>query len=600
MSVEIHLRSIAWLLGAVLGCALVSYWPEAAQAQPPAGDDAGSLAPLALGKCRLKASVTCASLSLAAPGDTEVELSEEALSLVDAQPMGRYDIDGSAHQLAYVYAEAAGEKPVGRPWVFVIDLTAAKKIAWVAAPPGYDVDGTYFDYIHGPGGEKHPFIAPGAHYLGEHPNPTGSFVAPAWDFLCIFDPERIARPDPACHTGFKPFSTSFVTSSGVPDHTASGFRHGGGWVEDVDGDGWDDINLPFLQYILTISGKTGKRLSLAHFDVAERSEPNAPPYFHSGRFYGRYASFVEPGTGHHDVLFTNGEGAGYFGGLYCGVSRYIAVAQWRPGPTLALQWSNYLSFAKTIFKSPYASMSDVARKGDDLNKCPHFFGTGLVGLPGRPVVIFSLFVEDNPSPACQPELFEEQKSGFSAAASAAYEYDCAPKKIPAATGHWSIHVLDAVTGAELAVFANAYLWGEATNVVPAKPHLLLMQRLNPGTGVAYNRTGDSISDLTLVEFADGPALTPVASAVGALAAPEVTGILEYGKFGNMGGGPAYPPGVGSSYEGTPRLVLKDVDGDGLNDIQLQGDKWLGYSIKDDALVVKSQAPPTPASNSTTP
>src|SRR5260370_42538567 len=132
--------------------------------------------------------------------------------------------------------------------------------------------------------------------------------------------------------------------------------------------------MPFLRCALRVSGKPGRQLSLAQFGVAAHSEPNSPPYFHSGRFYGRYATFVEPGTGRHDVLFTDGEGAGYFGGLYCGVSRYIAVAQWQPGPSLTLKWSNYLSFAKTLFRPPHAPMSVLAPRGDDLNKCPHFFG----------------------------------------------------------------------------------------------------------------------------------------------------------------------------------------------------------------------------------
>ena len=344
-----------------------------------------------------------------------------------------------------------------------------------------------------------------------------------------------------------------------------------------------------MKYILTLSGKTGQPLSLAHFDVAAQSEPHAPPYFHSGRFYGRFAVFREPGTERRDVLFTDGEAAGYFGGLYCGVSRY---ARWRNGKwaSLALKWSNYLSFSKTIFKPPYASTVDVARLGDDLNKCPHFAGTGLEWLGGRPLVLFSLFAKDDPAPACQRELLAEKKSNFAKDVSVAYEFRCAPKEVPIAKGGWSIHILDALTGKELAIIRNSYLWGEVPNVVPGRAPTFLVQRFTANGGdIAYNRSGDAADALTLVELASGPSLKTVATVPSPLPVPVVTGPREYsdGQSGNMGGGPALPPGTGSSYEGISRLVLKDIDRNGLNDIELKNGKWLGYSSTAGKLIEKT-------------
>jgi hypothetical protein len=549
---------------------------------------ADDVAALVIAECSTSRAATCAAFPRASGGHAEVELIDQRLTFVDARRMGRYDINGAVHRLAYVFTAATSPR-VSSAWLFVIDLATEKKIAWARTPPGYGVDDTYFDYVRAPGGQERPFIAPGAHYLApDAANPTGSFIAPPWNYLCIFDPNKIVHPDPGCGTGFRRASISFTTREGVNDVNASGFRHGGGWVEDVDGDGWDDINLPFLRYILTISGRTGKQLALSHFDVAAQSEPQYPSYFHSGRFYGRFTTFVEPGTRQHDVLFTDGEAAGSFGGLYCGVSRYVAVAQWRPGPSLRLKWSDYLSFAKTIFKRPFASTMDVVRRGDDLNKCPHFFGNGREWLNGRPLVMFSLFEEDHPSPARQTELLAEQREHFAPAASEAYERLCAPKHIPSATGTWSVHILDAVTGRELSVLPRAYVWGKAANVVPGKPPLFLVQPFPAKGGkVAYDRTDDHPAVLSLMQLGRGPALAPVATIDGPLPPPVVTGVLDWGQHGNMGGGPAYPPGIGSSYEGISQLVVKASGRNALNDIRLKNGAWLGYSDKRRSLVIKT-------------
>jgi len=53
---------------------------------------------------------------------------------------------------------------------------------------GYDIYGTYFDYITDPGGNKYPFVAPGAHYLNQASYASGGKDTGPWDFLCLFDP----------------------------------------------------------------------------------------------------------------------------------------------------------------------------------------------------------------------------------------------------------------------------------------------------------------------------------------------------------------------------------------------------------------------------
>ena len=544
--------------------------------------------------CSSNSAATCVIYLDGAGVQHEVALFDGKFDLVDVALMGTFQVSGSPHQFAYMYGSAHDAKFKGNAWVSVIDLTSAKSIAWVVSPSGYRVGGTYFSYIRDPEGRKYPFIAPALHYLKEGVStPSGSYLAPAWNFLCLFDPAFIAHPDPACATGFKHYNTSFTTPEGISDVKASGFRHGGGWVEDVDGDGWDDINLPFMRYVLTISGRTGRQIALAHFDVAAHSEPGILPYFHSGKFDGGYAAFVDPTTGTHDVLFTDGITVGLFNDLYCGVSRYVAVAQWHPGPSLQLEWSDYLSFTKTIFKKPFNSLNNYYRLGNDLDRCPHYFGTSFEWLNGKPLVIFSLFRKDDPAPVCQAELLAEQKSHFLGkdenAANAAYEFRCAPQQILAAKGHWSIHILDALTGADLRDYPNAYVWGEAMDVLPGAPQTLLVQQLRSNGGdVVYDRTGDAADSLTLVRLTNGPALTVVATLSGPLPVPVVN------NGGYNGAGPALPPGIGSSKGGISHLILHDIDGDGLNDIQLKGGRWIGYSAKTEGLVIKTRpASPSP-------
>jgi hypothetical protein len=490
--------------------------------------------------------------------------------------MGPHQIDTSIHQLAYVYGALTNELFNARPWLSIIDLNTGIQIAHAASQTGYTLDTTWFDYILGPHGEKYPFLAPGAHYLDpRHTSATktyGSF--PQWDYLCIFDPSYITKNDPACDAGFKHYSTSFE---------AARFRHAGGWVEDVDGDGWGDINLPYLQYILTISGKTGQLLGLSHLDVAARSEPKSPRFFHGGRFYGTFASFRDPPTGARYVLIADGEAVGRFVDPYCGVSRYFAVAQWQDYH-LELKWSDYLSFAKTSFRPPYRSITKYSRLGDDLNKCVHRFGTSLEWLSGKPYVIFNLFTKADPRPDCQEELLAEQASHFDATASAPYEKVCVKQKVWLVPGHWSVEILDAQTGASVKHYPNLYVWGEAPSVVANQSNILLAQRMTSNGGeVRFDQTARLIDSFALVRLVSGPALTSVATLAAPPSPPQITPQIS-NIVGNYYG--SYPPGVGSSFEGIAKLTLRDIDGDGLNDIELRNGQWIGWSSAEGKLVVK--------------
>ena len=47
---------------------------------------------------------------------------------------------------------------------------------------------------------------------------------------------------------------------------------------------------------------------------------------------------------------------------------------------------------------------------------------------------------------------------------------------------------------------------------------------------------------------------------------------------------------GTTWEGAPEIVQRDLDGDGLLDVQLEDGSWVGYSSAAQALVVKPGPP----------
>jgi hypothetical protein len=276
--------------------------------------------------CPTAPSASCATFTGGDGHIKHVWIAHEKVSLIDGQMMGTFPTYHN-HPLAYVYASNSASKPL----LYILDLTASRLVAWLGAPGTYTVYGTYFDYITDPRGNKYPFFAPGAHAL-DGSSYAGGANPGAWDFLCLFDPRFIGTPDPACSTGFKPYTATFTTASGQSAREASGFRHNGGWVQDLDGDGWGDINLPYLSYILTISGRTGHQVGLSHIDPGAPVSPPEPPRFDSGRLYGAFTQLPDA-DGHKSVLIAAANAVGTFTDVACNVSRYFMESMEMLGET---------------------------------------------------------------------------------------------------------------------------------------------------------------------------------------------------------------------------------------------------------------------------
>ena len=530
-----------------------------------------------IGPCSSNTAQVCARV-VDGSADREIELFTGTLDIVEAGGMGTFQFNGQPHELAYIYGSATSPTLngglSGNAEVSIIDLTAGRQIAFVASPNGYLPSNTYFQYITDPAGRKYPFLAPGAHYLAGI-NDLAKKRNAAWDSLCLFDPAYIANPSQSCDTGFKPYSATFADAAAL-----AVFRHDGGWVEDIDRDGWSDIHLPFLGYILSLSGKTGKQLGLAHFDVAAKEQPSGLGYpFHGGRFYGGFSAFADAG-GNRYVLFADANAVGSFRDQNCNVSRYFAVAKWR-GTSLDLKWSRYLSFSKTIFKPPYNSVTDYWRLGDELNNCVHRFGTSLTYFDNRAYIIYDLFKKDNPAPECEAEVMAEQKANFTNATTDASNA-CRNKKGLEVAGRWSANILDADTGAVAWTQPNLYVWGSATHVMPGTDQTLLAQQLTSNGGsVRFDQTGNSIDSFVIAKVSSGPVLAIAAT----LPSPPAPPVVTEGNQDGVNG--AYPPGFGAAYRGQPLLVLKDIDRDGLNDIELSNGQWLGWSVPRQQLIIKS-------------
>lgn len=507
--------------------------------------------------CQSAVTGSCAQFRRMNGTTAEVFLTEKNQTVLDSDVMGEFsELQGD--MLAYLYAASPDNSVI----VYIIDLTREQLIAWVAPPANFGMYNTWFSYVADPKGRKFPFVVAGAHYLNGHD--YGNTAYPGqWDFICMFSPQNIATPDQSCHTGFKSASVTF-TVGGKSAAEVSQFRHNGGWTVDVDGDGWSDIHLPFLGYILSLSGKNGESLGLSHFDVAAISEPTAPAYFHSGRFYAGFTVTSARGET-PETLINSADAVGSFEDLYCNVSRFYASIEWREG-SWRLKWSNYLSFAKTLFRPPYEATSDYSRLGDDLNGCAHRYADSVERIGERRVILFNYFKKLDPAPVCQAELLEEQRSQFTH--SEPYN-QCAPAAVLPARGAWAVRMVDTTSGAGVNAFPETYLWGRAVNVWPGQSDLLVVQRFSTEGGiVAFNRTALSVGSLQLVKLNNALGFDVLAAIENPGGSPVVVDRFESYR--------AFPEGIGASYAGIPELALKDVDGDGLNDIRLSNGKWLGF------------------------
>lgn len=510
--------------------------------------------------CTNNSATTCAFLTPVGAPPIQVWIANEIFKVKEFGSIGRQFSSSLPGVYFYLYRDDL------KVTVRVVDPGKGRQVAWTNPPDDYNLFYTYFSKVNGPGKTAFPFLAPGQRYL----------TKPHWNFLCQFDVAAIDSPDLACGTGFRMVNVDFVNSLGQSAKTASGFRHNGGWVDDLNGDGYDEINLPYLSYILSIDGRSGQRVALSHFDVASRSKPNAPAFFHSGRFYGGFTSFTHPENGSKMTLITAGNAVGSFDDHFCGVSRYVAGVNWID--TGYLQWSNYLSFQKTLFSPPYNSFTNIRYKGDAMNLCLHRFSNSLFSVEGYPAAAYSYFKADPSNGNCEVETLIEQASGFNESAISAFN-NCALQRYLPTRGIWTVQFLDAVTGDGVIAWPGAYLWGRVERFAPDQPFHFIVETFESKKNLRFDQLGH-VPDRFF--FSAIPKKNWNFSHSGSLARPGARPSvrLKYGYYGS------YPRGVGQTFNGVPELVVRDIDGDGFNDFQLENGEWVGYSTLKKTFITK--------------
>ena len=456
------------------------------------------------------------------------------------------------------------------PELVVIDPNAARPSSPVArfgAPPGWSVHDTWFGLVRGADGRRHPLLAPGRHSI---PRTDG---VSDWSFLCQFDVARIGAPDDTCGVGFRSVPTMFTAAevAGTPANPANTFRHNGGFLADADGDGWDDVHLPYLWVIKTVSGRTGESLAASAFDVALQSEPKAPAQFHSGRFYGSFTPFSLNGT--ERVLVAAANAVGTFDDYNCNVSRYHALLERTPGaPTnLRLAWSHYDSFTKNTFQSPLNPANPVVtRPGDMLNGCLHRFSDSLYEAGDVPVTVYSRFASDTPANDCRALQVDEVVSKFAPATMAAWSACAAANFLPT-RGSWSVDVRRLADGAPLSRAPNRYAWGTSKHLTTNQARVFLLEAL-PGK-VRFDRHDEPVGALVVAALGVDAAWQTLMTFPGA-GRPKVR--IDY----------PVERGPSSTWGGLPELVTADRDGDGLADVALESGAWVGWSEKARAWVLK--------------
>jgi hypothetical protein len=447
----------------------------------------------------------------------------------------------------------------------------------------YDTSRVYFDVVRDSAGRAFPFLAPGAHYLR----------VPHWTYLCIFDPAKISSPTSECGNGMRPYSVAFT-------QRADGYlpwisRHNGGWVSDVDRDGWDDIHLTFTGgYTLSVSGKTGVQMGVSQFDAANVSNStmfnpsDTLGYFHGGRSYGSFTTFTNPENGRVNAVISSGDSVGKFTNYYCNVSRYMAVTEWQ-GSYWQPRFSHYLGYMKTIFKdyplctnlaTPDAPpLPEASRMGDDLNKCAHRFSDSVTMIDNVPHIVFNRFDEQTPSAVCQRDLLNESMLGASGVsgylAQNGYS-ECAARQMVTKMGSWSVRVINALSGKEVAVYPKSYIWGRAKNVTcPSETVFLVQQFTRNGGNVQFTSTAANIDSLVLAKIKiPAQGLSPELILVGAkLSSPPAPPAIVQTPSGNYA---PFAHGTGASSDGIPELVLRNNSA-GLNEVKLSNGSYIGWT-----------------------
>lgn len=439
------------------------------------------------------------------------------------------------------------------------------------------------------GKRRIPVIAPGQ----EQSNVT-------WNFLCRYTPGASGS---AC-------GANFTSIDAFPLNVASYRRHQGAWLQDVDGDGTEDVNIPFYGVfngrrqdggVLAVSPLDGARtwtpLSMA--ESARDSEQlvggaSQPPYaslaggaqgFDSGRLYGAASAFRRDGRDR--TLLVGGQPVGFYPQastnpedswlVMCNVARYVGLVggpAGQPGPR-QLEWGWYFNFHQAVFRGN-SGTGDLLKDAALAHGCIHRYSDARVrSAQGWPAVAFNVFRLVSPEPACEAEQRAMFSSGFTAAATRTY--DTCLIGTAARPGRWMLQALDETNGNGVAALPDSYLWGYSDRLLPGGALVFIVEPFAAPTPFA--RPKDSSRAMNLVTLQSAPAWQFQAAGSFPVAGRPALRSDPYD---------ANPPLAGQHLSGNfmHLQTRPNDDAPGLVDVKLENGNWVGWSPQARAVVGK--------------
>jgi len=465
-------------------------------------------------------------------------------------------INDPMQEIAALYCENTGKG--SPPALAIVDVSGGRVVARTVAPP--DQRHSFTDYPRDPEGKKYPFLAPS---FGDGDPSQG---IPVWGYLCLYKPDRPS--DERCGTGFTAVSTA-------PGERF--FREVGGYLQDLDADGWEDITLIYHTLVYSISTRTAAPVGMTQYDVAATTEPHSPKWFHDGRNYGTHSAFTAA-DGKLRTVIVGGMPVGVFENVMCNVTWFVAVLESAPGQpgSRTLGWSQYYGFNSTTFSEINPLFADdpsvkVARPADHQNGCIHAFSDSRSVMDRQNVVIVNYFREDSPVKTCLKEQYQLYLEPRWTPEKQQAWHACIAGNLQA-PGMWNMRVLRERDGMPLADSSNVYVWGASRELVPSGEMVYLVESL-PGKSVPFDLRELPPGSMLVRALSNGA--WSERGAIPIAGRPRIRAVQGSGSRGY------------GSYTYFAELTLEDIDGDGLKDLQLADGMWVGYSSSRQQFIAKT-------------
>ncbi len=494
--------------------------------------------------------------------------------------IGDHTGDGLA-EIAVLYVRALPDSKYA-PAMAVADVNVQSILGSATSPPA--LSNFDFDYLlsadvlypAGPGARVYPAFTPG---YGD----TNNVDARRWGWGCLF---RVGASSTECGANFLRVDTQPQTP--LPYNTTVWFREAFGHVHDIDGDGWEDLQLPYHWALLSVSGKTAGQLTTTSYDVAAATGAQ-PVQFHSGRNCGTHRT-APVGPVNRTVLVA-GSPVGDWDNPICNVSRFTALLGQSGSPsTRALVWTRFDGFHSNNWTAwpwvaPGGQAPTPSRWGDFADKCIHRYSDSRTVMDGQEVLLVNYFAADWTHPdnaplvtRCKDEQYQLYMAPVWTPAKQDVWNACAARHADT-RGRWGMKVIRESDGAVLTGGQETYVCGWSAALNPGSEVLYLVETFpNP---VRFNLKADAGSRLAPQQLRVLALVNGLWSDRGLFPVAGRPVLLDAPKAGSVGTGDSYA---------VKALNLVDRDSDGLKEVAIQTSGgttiWIGWSPGSNSWAVK--------------